>query len=405
MSDSQRLLDQAHALQQTGQTEAAEWLYRAVLALDADHAAAHHYLGLIECDTGQPESGLAHLQAAVAAAPASDNYRLALATELAQQQRPVEALEVLTAAPTPLTTTTALELQQQLTQILNPHQAVTAAALLNGNAAAADTAAETELLVTLADGLRMWVPADIHALTTYVLLEQGDWHERTELALVRRLIAPGMVIVDGGAQHGVYSLTAAQQLQGSGAVLALEPTARAAQLLAHSVTENGFDALITVLPLGLAAQSGTAEISVYADRKPNNLDGQRRTEIVNQLTLDALMHVPQWQSGMNVDFLRLNVDGLAASVLFTGREFFAAQSPLLMLRVTGGAAIPSALLEAMKLLKMTLYRIVPGLNALVAVNVAQSLDNHQRNLFACRAERAQQLQARGLLLNAAEAQS
>nr|WP_242466344.1 FkbM family methyltransferase [Chromatium okenii] len=214
-----------------------------------------------------------------------------------------------------------------------------------------------------------------------------------------------MVIVDGGAQHGVYSLTAAQQLQGSGAVLALEPTARAAQLLAHSVTENGFDALITVLPLGLAAQSGTAEISVYADRKPNNLDGQRRTEIVNQLTLDALMHVPQWQSGMNVDFLRLNVDGLAASVLFTGREFFAAQSPLLMLRVTGGAAIPSALLEAMKLLKMTLYRIVPGLNALVAVNVAQSLDNHQRNLFACRAERAQQLQARGLLLNAAEAQS
>jgi FkbM family methyltransferase len=401
VSDSQRLLEQANAQLQAGQSEAAEWLYRAVLALDADNAEATHHLGQIEYDSGQTEPGLAHLQQAVALAPAVGAYRLALATALLELQRPLEAQEVLAAAPTPLETPAALELRQQLAQILDPNQTLTleTPAALNGSA---PPAAAEMVVITLADALRVCAPADIHALATYVLLEQGDWHEKDALALLRRFIQPGMIAVDGGAQHGVYTLTLAHRLQGAGTVIALEPTARAANLLTQSVAENDLAAVVTVLPLGLAVQSGAAELSVYADRKPNSLDGQRCTELVKYLTLDELIKDAHWPATSRVDFLRLNVGELLPSILFTGREFFAAHSPLLMLRVTGGSLIPTALIDAMAMLKMTLYQIVPGLNALLAINVAQPLDQHQRNLFACRAECAKQLHERGLLINTAE---
>lgn len=399
MSDSQRLFEQAIEHQNAGRDEAAEWLYRAVVALDPQHAEANHRLGVLECQSGQTDPGLAHLHTAVDCAPASVEFRLALANALLQAQRPLDAQAVLDAAPVTLPNTPAVTaLRQQLTQILNPNQPVAVSHdPLNGKLEQALKEVGDTLLVTIAEDVRVCVPADIHAQTTYVLLEQGDWYD-AEMTFVRQFIQPGMVAVDVGAQHGAYALTLAKRLNGNGKIIALEPVQRNAGLLAQSVIENELSDVMTVLPIGLAGHSGRAEISIRAARKPNSLQGDRSTEAATLLTLDDLIKDSRWPMTAPIDFLRINAGGLELDVLQSGETFFKTHAPLVMVRVTESTLSPQ-LRAAVNQLNWQFYRLVPGINALSLIDPAQPLDAYQRNFFICDNTCAQALRERGLLVD------
>lgn len=79
-----------------------------------------------------------------------------------------------------------------------------------------------ELLVKLANGSSMFVPATLDQITTYVLLEQEAWFEK-ELDFLHRWIGPGMVVIDIGANLGVYSLPLRRLVGPEGRVFAYEP--------------------------------------------------------------------------------------------------------------------------------------------------------------------------------------
>ncbi|MEM9007662.1 MAG: tetratricopeptide repeat protein, partial [Cyanobacteria bacterium P01_F01_bin.86] len=55
-------------------------------------------------------------------------------------------------------------------------------------------------LVEIKSDVKVCVKDDLTSLTTYILLEQGDWFE-AEMAFIRHLITPGMQILDIGANH------------------------------------------------------------------------------------------------------------------------------------------------------------------------------------------------------------
>ncbi|MBK1694619.1 hypothetical protein CKO09_07695 [Chromatium weissei] len=400
MSDSQRLFEQAIEHQNAGRDEAAEWLYRAVVALDSQHAEANHRLGLLEYQSGQIDSGLAHLQTAVNCAPESIDFRLALANALLQTQRPLDAQTALDTAPMPLPNTPAvMTLRQQIIQIINPNQPTAFDHnTLNGNSEPTPAIEMNDtLLVTIADEVRVCVPADIHSQTTYVLLEQGDWCD-DEMLFVRQFIQPGMVAVDVGAQHGAYALTLAKRLNGNGAVIALEPVKKVAHLLTQSVIENELNDVMTVLPVGLANHSGQIDISIRADRKPNSLQGDRTTETVTLLKLDELIENSRWPTTAPVDFLRINAGGLELDVLQSGAVFFNHNAPLVLLRVTETTLSPQ-LCAFVNTLNWQFYRLIPGINALFLIDPTQPLDAHQRNLFICDNACAERLQQRGLLID------
>ena len=59
------------------------------------------------------------------------------------------------------------------------------------------------LVLNMAGGMKICVPAALDHITTYVLLEQEDWFE-DEIRFVRRFLRPGMRAVDVGANFGVY---------------------------------------------------------------------------------------------------------------------------------------------------------------------------------------------------------
>ena len=78
------------------------------------------------------------------------------------------------------------------------------------------------MTVRLVDGTFVVVPESLDLITPYVLLEQQDWFEE-EIKFVRRLLRPGMQVIDIGANYGVYALSMARAVGTSGHVWAFEP--------------------------------------------------------------------------------------------------------------------------------------------------------------------------------------
>ena len=62
-----------------------------------------------------------------------------------------------------------------------------------------------------------------------------------EIELVRAILRPGDVFVDGGANIGLFSLVAASRVGPAGRVLAFEPASSTRAQLSRNVTLNRFD--------------------------------------------------------------------------------------------------------------------------------------------------------------------
>jgi tetratricopeptide (TPR) repeat protein len=92
-SEHSSLLATALALHQQGQIGQARQQYAAILAAEPGHAAGHHYLGLLEHQSGNYGPALQHLQTAVQSDQAQAFYWVNLGNLLKDLQRPQEAEE------------------------------------------------------------------------------------------------------------------------------------------------------------------------------------------------------------------------------------------------------------------------------------------------------------------------
>ena len=81
----------AISLHQQGQLAQARQAYGAILASDPGNAAAHHYLGLLEHQSGNPMAALPHLRTAAQSETAEPFYSVNLGNLLKDLQRPQEA--------------------------------------------------------------------------------------------------------------------------------------------------------------------------------------------------------------------------------------------------------------------------------------------------------------------------
>jgi hypothetical protein len=81
--------------------------------------------------------------------------------------------------------------------------------------------------------------------TLAALLGTGDLNKGTRL-VTQRLLVPGDVFVDVGANIGLDTLAAAHVLRGQGQVIAFESSASKRSLLAKSIAMNGFAGMVDV---------------------------------------------------------------------------------------------------------------------------------------------------------------
>jgi FkbM family methyltransferase len=260
---------------------------------------------------------------------------------------------------------------------------------------------ETTVL-TLVDGVRVVVPNSLDLITPYVLREQQDFFE-DELKFVRKLLRSGQKVIDIGANYGVYTLPMAQKVGSSGHVWAFEPTLSTAQILAKGIKENAF-AQVTLEQKAVSSESGTAQLLLHRDPEGNSIiHGQSaagESETVLLVTLDECMDRYRWA---DIELIKIDAEGEENNIVKGGRRFFADLEPLVQYELRQATDMNFELIRDFAALGYDSYRLVPGLNILVPFDAGSQPDPYLLNLFCCKADRADRLSARGLLVRSSDA--
>jgi len=177
---------------------------------------------------------------------------------------------------------------------------------------------------------RMRAPADLRYTTITAFLLR-DWVE-PELRQLQRLLSPGDVFIDVGANVGLYALKAARLVGPTGRVLALEPGAEAYGHLQSNLALNAF---AWAEPMKVAASDRAGEavlhhIPLGNDPQAFSLIANARAEegeTVETLTLDSLI---ERRRLTRVDLIKIDVEGAEPMVIAGGLRMLATFRPAII---------------------------------------------------------------------------
>jgi FkbM family methyltransferase len=177
----------------------------------------------------------------------------------------------------------------------------------------------------LEDGTRIMV--DTRSLDIGVhLLTLGRW-EPPYMALFARLVRPGDTVLDLGANHGVYALTAARLVGPAGHVHAFEPNPRLARLVDMSLRLNGFAGWAQLHRVAASDREGTARLfftdtysgggSLGGAAGQNDATGAAKHGVDCRLVpIDTLFPDPT----VRVDVIKMDVEGHEGLALLGMRQ-------------------------------------------------------------------------------------
>ena len=192
---------------------------------------------------------------------------------------------------------------------------------------------ERLVTVTLDKGFRMKL--DLEDAEQRKVYFFGHYHERYEAALVARLLDPGEVFWDVGANVGYFSLVAAAAVGETGEVLAFEPGAASLERLTENVSLNPYK---TIRIFNLAVADADGEATLYradgiADSSASLFSaaaGAAGGEVCRTVALDGWLK----QEGLRPpDFLKLDVEGAELAALQGAAGILRESSPLLLVEM------------------------------------------------------------------------
>jgi FkbM family methyltransferase len=194
--------------------------------------------------------------------------------------------------------------------------------------------------VEMPGGAWLWCPpwSDIGGM----VVATGS-NEPAEFGLLVRWIRPGDLVIDVGANIGVYTIAFA----GLGAhVAAIEPSASAQRALERSIRRNALSDLVRVFASALSNHEGQASFTVGHD-VGNRLieDGEvvGESTLVSLSTLGVLVRDPFFDRPLAL--LKVDAEGADLMVLEGGLEILARDRPMVMVEAWGRDSDTSKFLE------------------------------------------------------------
>jgi FkbM family methyltransferase len=174
------------------------------------------------------------------------------------------------------------------------------------------------------------------------MLFVGGSFEPNEFALLDRVLEPGMVFVDGGANEGAYTVFAAARAGPAGRVIAVEPSRREIERLKRNLRLNDLDH-VEFVEAALAECAGPVELTI-AEREHAGLNtlgaffyggiAAVGTERVAATTLDALAAERRLE---RLDVVKLDLEGAELRALKGARRVLAELKPLLLIELSDAA--------------------------------------------------------------------
>ena len=154
-----------------------------------------------------------------------------------------------------------------------------------------------------------------------VRLLEGE-RERGIYLLMQRLLKPGDVFIDVGANVGLYTLAAAGAMRGVGRIVAFEPCGPTKRLLEASVGLNGFSGIVDIHHAAVSNRTGRQQLLTGAASDhhgrlslPVPVDMHRASVDVDCVTLDEIL-----ASNPVVNLIKIDAPGAELDVLDGGRS-------------------------------------------------------------------------------------
>jgi FkbM family methyltransferase len=160
-------------------------------------------------------------------------------------------------------------------------------------------------------------------------------YEGTDVRFFQQLLRPGLVVVDVGANIGIYTAVAASHIGSDGQVHSFEPLGEAQDNLRRTIQLNSFRN-VTVHPCAVSDQPGKAHLSRNLfNRGDNSIFGKGNEVEVTVSTLDA--ELPD----AHVDIIKMDVQGAELHALRGGVQLLKRCQPLVFMELD-----PEKLLQA-----------------------------------------------------------
>jgi FkbM family methyltransferase len=162
------------------------------------------------------------------------------------------------------------------------------------------------------NGCRLFLPDRDVGVSEYLRLD-GHWEpEMTEE--FKRLVRPGMTVLDVGANIGYHAVLASRLVGPQGRVLAFEPEPGNLALLRKNLAANGC-ANVEVFPCAVGAAAGTIELHLSAANMGSHStayapDAAGRTVTVPLVRLDDAV-----KPGLEPDVVKMDIEGGEAAAL------------------------------------------------------------------------------------------
>ena len=153
--------------------------------------------------------------------------------------------------------------------------------------------------------------------------------------ILDKLIKPGDVFFDCGANQGIFTLAAAKLVGEKGKVFAFEPQPYAVRCVQDNVALNGFDN-VTIIEAAVSDEVGHANLDLSSSEVSASIItdfGGTNTINVKTIRLDDIAK----EHGVAPDIIKLDVEGAEFMALSGAANILENHKPLLVLEVTDPA--------------------------------------------------------------------
>lgn len=237
----------------------------------------------------------------------------------------------------------------------------------------------------LYDDLLLAVEPSFCSIVTSVLLARGDWFEQ-EMGFWRDRLQPGMVVIDVGANVGVYTFSAAQRVGATGRVLAIEPLSNCARTLEETCRINQLSQ-VRVCQGAASDRDGTAHLRINLSSELNALQSgdlfeessSHPYEEVACFKLDSLIEREQLD---RVDLIKIDAEGHELAVLSGSQQILERFQPIVLYEnMVGDGKVNVPVAEFLIRQGYQLFAYQPYLKQLLEIESLQHLSN-QLNVIA-----------------------
>jgi FkbM family methyltransferase len=187
-------------------------------------------------------------------------------------------------------------------------------------------------------------------------------HEPEVQEFLARVLQPGMVYYDAGANVGFFAVIAARLLGPSGQVVCFEPLPQNARQIEYNARLNGF-ANITVRSEALGGSNRTGIFNTSAEptwgalstvgKAPEQASSQITVEVRTLDSLRAAAGLPR------PDVIQIDIEGAEAEALEGAGETLTAHRPLLVIELHATNAAVAAVLDRLGYVYAVLGSSIP----------------------------------------------